>query len=259
MRVGWASAWLVLAGCGRIGFGHLAGDDVAGGDDAGTVLDGRPCQGTAHLVTDDFADGAISAVWQTFADPGTSVVELGGVLELHPATNQNERWAGYESTVRHDLRDDRIFVEVVQVPGVGAQILLAARDRDDRYVSIEYDRSDVVAALSEGSWSELARVGFDPVAHRFWQLRVRDGRMAWETSPDGITWRLLHEAVVPVDLTSIQILLSAGTPDPTSQPGTGHLDNFKRRRRAALMLTAPRSRPLRAIRTSDPTPSLRKV
>lgn len=229
----------IVAGCGRFGFDTAAqrapdaGSDAAADAPADATLDapgGTACRGTAHLLTENFDDGVVDTTrWSPYADAGTSYDETGGSLEIKPAVGNPSKWAGYDSAQRYDLRDDRIFVEVLQVPSAasGAESLLGAYVSANDYVSLEFNLGNLIAARTIGNnWVQLAAAPYNPALHRYWQLRARGDELSWETSADGTTWSLLHAEAPGLDLSSVSLVVSAGSEAAVPTPELARFDNF---------------------------------
>ncbi|HEY5928372.1 MAG TPA: hypothetical protein VIV11_42090 [Kofleriaceae bacterium] len=226
---------LVLAGCGRFGFGS-AGDDVVDDDASvvttdGAVADGlvdaapltadaKPCTGTAHLLTDNFDDNMFNAVvWgNSYEDATSRHVEANGRLEIRMAAGSTDDWAGYVSTMTYQLAGDRAFVEV---PVVNAQrgnavfLLWTSLAKTDG-PSVEFERGRLLLRRRiNDSILDRANIAYDATNHRWWQIRELAGTMYWETSPDGVTWTVRHSEPTPSATTAIVVLAAgSGNGDP---------------------------------------------
>ena len=111
----WVGIAVVCCGCGRFGFGSLPAD---GGADSRTDSGGDSgdapapsCQGTAHLITDNFDDNAFDgALWGgSYEDSSSRHVETGGRLEIQIGANDANDWAGYATSTLYELKDDRML------------------------------------------------------------------------------------------------------------------------------------------------------
>ena len=220
----------MLAACGRFGFGSADGDggtgDLASGDvgevgiadapgDAMPGVDAMPCAGTAHLFTDNFDDNTFNATtWgNSYEDSSSRHVEANGRLEIRIGANDADDWAGYVSSTAYQLEDDRVFVEVPAVnaqPGNTIMLLWTSLAKTDG-PSIEHEGPRLVFRRRvNDNINDLAFVTYNAIAHRWWQIRERNGTTFWETSPDGQTWTLQHQQTTPGATTAI-ITLAAGS------------------------------------------------
>ena len=238
MRV-WAVLAISCCACGRFGFGSLPADGDVAGDDAGGdagLADGdaslTPCQGTTHLITDNFDDNVIdTALWGgSYEDSSSRHVETSGRLEIQIGANDANDWAGYATTELYELKDDRTFVEVPLVNAQSGNAILLAWTTLERTdgPSVEFDKgtSDLIfrQRVNEAIF-DLASVPYNPVMHRWWQLREKGGVTYWETSPDGVTWTIGHQIPTPGATTAL-ITLAAGAATANPAPDLVVFDNF---------------------------------
>lgn len=208
--------WL-LAGCGRFAFDAVPTADAADADaadpDAAAGPDALvPCGGTSHLLTDDFDDGVFDpATWGNAFAAGTSTyAETGGRFVVTVPAGEGS-YAGYESTDAYDLREDRAFVEVARVPVQSVALLqVFATPGTTLGLAVEYERGILLARKRESGLTVLADLPYDPVAHRWWQVREKAGVVYFETSPDGAAWTTFHQMATPFDLSASYLTLSAG-------------------------------------------------
>lgn len=215
---------LLLAACGRLGFGSAddadggAGDSIrdVGGDVVGDIGgDATPCGGTTHLLTDNFDDNAFDVLaWgNSYEDSSSRHVETNGRLEIRIGANDADDWAGYASSTIYELKDDRVFVEVPVVnsqPGDTLLLLWTSLARTDG-PSIEHEATRLVFRRRVNDViNDLGFITYDAMAHRWWQIRERDGMTFWQTSPDGQTWTTQHQEPTPGATTAI-ITIAAGS------------------------------------------------
>jgi beta-xylosidase len=62
-------------------------------------------------------------------------------------------------------------------------------------------------------------IPYDATAHRFWAVRELDGRISYETSPDGNTFTPFADAQTPIDVSHIRFMLYSGTSSAVAAPG----------------------------------------
>lgn len=222
---------LASSGCGRLGFDVVdLGDDGPNGD--GSIADtAPPCLGTTHLLVDNFDDNTLDAAkWGKAYDGGmVHHAEANGMLEIQLGVGVTFDYAGYVSTTLYDYADDRVFAEVVnpntQVVGSTLLLLELTEDHADG-PSVEYDAGNVVMRRRAANViMDLATLPYDPVAHRWWQLREHAGRTYWETSPDGRTWTTHHDEPSAADTHGFITLAAGYDGQAASQADTVRFDN----------------------------------
>lgn len=221
--------WLLLAaGCGRIGFGDAPDHaDSAIAD----VAPATPCLGTTHLATDNFDDGVVdTALWgNAYSNAPTYYQEKGGTFTVVIAPDSAGSYAGYVTSVTRDFRDDRVFVEMAQVPtpvGLTALHVVQNLGPAREGFSLEFEAGMVLARSRRGGViTDHAMVAFDASA-RWWQLRERAGTVRWQVSGDAAAWRTIHEQPTPIDVSAMYLTLSAGIETNAPMPTDARFDNF---------------------------------
>jgi hypothetical protein len=211
--------WLasLLIGCGRIAFDPTttASGDGGAGDGAPIDVTLVPCGGTSHLLLDDFEDGVFDpGLWgNAFVTGATAYAEIGGRFVVTVPAGENG-FSGYETTNAYDLEDDRIFVEVAEAPPFGSAIAIFqvfGTTGTSLGLAFEYDRGDlIVRRRNMGMLTVLATTLYNPIAHRWWQIREKAGTVYFETSPDGAGWVQFHQMPRPFPLGAAYFNLSAG-------------------------------------------------
>lgn len=210
---------LVAIGCGRVGFAPLAGDGAPGSVDAGAQVDAleRPACGpleTPGPYTTDFAQGVPSwaSIYQTA--PAQMDVDTGS-LRGRPGVTAGTVYAGLELPVG-DYRARRVFVELPTMLNTAgcAQASFVIQDDDvvDEFVEIAQSCGMIeLSRWSGATQTQVANLPYDPVAHRWWQLRMQGGMLHGEASPDGLAWTELGALTVPAYFDDVYVELSAGT------------------------------------------------
>jgi hypothetical protein len=229
---------LVAAGCGRLGFGasessDASRDGITLGDSLlsdGTSIDAKPCAGTTHTVTENFDDNVYNAaLWgNAYKDIKSTYAETGGRLVITLGMNSSNDWAGYVTTTGYQLANDRIFVEVPQISASGTNTMLMAAAaltfNDGPSIESETGRIEFRKRVG-GAIMDLADLPYDPVEHRWWQLREAGGRTYWELSKDGINWITWYQEN-SAPSTNAFITLVAGTNASLASPGAAIFDNL---------------------------------
>lgn len=207
MRVVVAAGIVVAAGCGQFGF------------------DAECAQ--PSLLTDDFDGDALSFQWLAWSEPGTSMTLGGGALELTPAVDATQVYAGIVSRQYFDLRGQRSFVEVVQAtdPATTAQTFLQLLAPNDQRLEIIEEAGELLFRVhQDGDFIAIAGVPYDPAAHRFWQVRERDGTVYYEISADGVAFTTHASVATPFDVSLVRQQLGVGTWEPVAAPGAAVFD-----------------------------------
>lgn len=208
---------LCVSACGRLDFDVTAdgGDGSSTGDGMTATADASPCLGTSHLITDNFDDGVLDAsLWgRSYQDVTSRHAEVNGQLEFQLSAGVTFDYAGYVSTSLYDYGDDRVFVEVVKANSElegNALLLLNTTDAHTDGPSVEFEAGNLLVRIRIADVIyDRATMPYDPIAHRWWQIRERAGRTYWETSPDGIAWTTQHDEPSAAD-TQTLVTLAAG-------------------------------------------------
>lgn len=178
----------------------------------------------AYLLVDDFADNdSNTLLWDVYGP----VSEVNQRIEISPAANSTQ-YGGYDSRSRYDLTGSSVRVELVQVlaPSSGAETFLkAAHDTNNKvYITVTNGYLTCGYKLA-GSYFDVVSVAYSATQYRWLRLRESTGVTYWEVSADGQTWTILLHRPSPIDLTSVEIQLGAGTWQPATSPGTAIFDS----------------------------------
>jgi hypothetical protein len=222
----------LVTACGRLGFpsisdgGGVVGDGPGGPD----ATSSTPCSGPTTL-TDNFDDGVAGPDWNPFTFPGMTAAESGGELVLTlPAVTTSSNYGGYDSKRYFDLRDSRMFVEVTQTtsPAGHAQTYFGCYDFNNaNSAEIVFENGELVATLNlAGNFMTIGNVAYDPVAHRWWQIRESQGTLYFEASSDGITYTAIAAVPTPSFVSAVGISLTVGTYQNETATGTARFDNL---------------------------------
>lgn len=220
-------------GASGAGTGGSAGTPTAGtGGTAGVGGQaGDPgCQGVP--LVDDFDDNYETQLWRLdFLDVvvrGTT----GGELEVVVPAGVHQ--LTFDSTVALDANGGRVSIEVVKppTPGTGVRMLFGFASSPVLHSSVyfEFDNGVIQGTNNrDGTSSTPAqRDLFDPVEHRFLQLRHDGSTMFWETSPDRMNWtvagQLPSSQVMDLDRVLVRLFVIA---DPMATGDTIRVDDFR--------------------------------
>jgi hypothetical protein len=254
MTIGWLVLALATASCKIIsdfsntryrcdvsgecpgGFACVAGyceisqvEGDAGVDPDGGVLD-RKC-GTVEMAVEDFESAEIDwNRWDTWVDnsPGLSVEHRDGQLAFDfPAGTY--KGSGYYATDLYGFRDGRAYIEVVDAQadsGVGLYFSLLTQNWDNGWFMVQHRGTLSFRHRVNDEEFSVGSISYDPVLHRWWQLREEDGTVHWETSPDALSWT--SHLMMPSELTGKKVfpLVSTWLNDAEETPWTLLVDNM---------------------------------
>ncbi len=170
-------------------------------------LDPKAACGRPSVLVDALDDGTPAAGWVVEAPAGTSAVEGAGGLILTPDPNKASTVA-YRSRHAVNLAGDRIRVQVTQMPPTtsGAGGTLGA-EQGSKYLRLVQQNGQLIAIANPGGI--LKSVTYDPVKHRWWQLRSEGGKVFFETSPEGKGWSSLADTPAPAFASWATMILAA--------------------------------------------------
>jgi hypothetical protein len=140
-------------------------------------------------------------------------------------------WAGFSSWRYYDLRGDRVRIEVPTVPDTDSEatvFLHLVRDGQNYLILSEQQGQLYQSAFVDDAWLNVGSRGYEPSAHRYWQIREEAGTVHWEASADGDSYAELASWPVanlfPVD--NVQIEFGASTEGTELNPGEAQFDDL---------------------------------
>lgn len=165
--------------------------------------------GTLTLVQDDFEDGVIGRLWDTFSGAGAVASENGGEAVIALTQGTADVWAGFESDALYDFTDGVLEVEVVGVGGIYTLIEINAFGPGLAQMYVE--TGQLTAAVLETAGAGVrAQTDYQAADHRYWRLRESGGTLFWELSADRVAWTALHSEPMPFPGEHVRAYLSAG-------------------------------------------------
>jgi hypothetical protein len=226
-RRGIALACLASA-CGRIGFEARNGDAPVGTSDSSDS--GVAACGTTALLADTFDAAATSPQWSPYMNGSITTMQSGGQLVITlPATTSGSFYGGYGSSWSYDLRGSRVFVEVVQTTSTAthAQTNLQVAGSSGDYLELAEEHGTLRAYSTVNSvQSTIGSIAYDPVMHRWWQMREAQGTVYFETSADGATFVAFASLPTPAYASLVEVAIEAGTYQAETAPGAARFDNL---------------------------------
>lgn len=194
---------------------------------SGGALPGR-CGGT-DILSWDFSTDQVD-LWDR--DPEFHLSGGEGVLSP-PANASTKSWAAVYTPRRYDLRGDRVYLHVLEVPnqsaGAWGGILINYDNDDDLF--LQAWNGELGCGFDRGGNEVIpSKVPYDPDEHRFWQLREDQGTIFCETSKDGASWTSIGSFEIGASLlpvpSAIQVVIYSGTPDHVGAPGNFRFDDL---------------------------------
>jgi hypothetical protein len=233
---------LVTSGCGRLSFDpfELEGLDAADSDAATATPDAPPAAVAQCTPRDEFTnpltsnfDAGLAAGINFYQVSPAQVLFEFGVAKIVPAQSATPAYAGFNSSVQN-FYGRRIFVEVVKVLNTntnGEGMLMVKRNGEPgTYVEFVETAGTLYAnSWNLGTLTTLGMRAYNPMLHRWWQIRERSGILHFETSPDGLNWTRFtaSESTTPTWWNTAQFELAGGTfVSEANVLGEVHFDNF---------------------------------
>jgi hypothetical protein len=188
---------------GQCGSGFVCSNDVcvrADAPDAGADPD-VGC-GKMRLVADSFPPPRLSAYWFTSENEGGTVQLVEDSLQLVvPGGRERGPSAAIFSEFFYDLRDSDV---AVAVPVVGAaQYATTARLEVGTFdfanaARIAHTGGQLFATVRGPDGETSSAIDYDPIAHLYWRLAERTGRLLFQTAPAGTgPWTTFADVASP--------------------------------------------------------------
>ncbi|MCC6558094.1 MAG: hypothetical protein IT372_34535, partial [Polyangiaceae bacterium] len=223
-------------GAGGAG-GGAGGSGGSGGEGGGALLPQAEC-GRPSVLTDDFNAGVKASSWRAVVSPGGASSESGGRLSLTPPPGAQGE-AAYRSFHAVNFDEDLIRVEATGLDtNPAAYAAMSAELGPGRRIAIEQRGTLLWSRLVDVVSDNSDVTNYDPVQHRFWQIREASGTLTWETSPDGVTWTTRKTAPTPGFAGTVHVALAAGADQPIAAPLGAHFEDFNRVRTPAVWCPA---------------------
>ncbi len=192
---------------------------------------GAPARAATTTFHERFTDGFLSSSrWRVGLlihplldyDHGVIVRQANGALRITPRAHAaNKQYYGVVSVPAFDLTSSTVAANVLEVPANGPTTVMAIGPDMDHFAAFRVEKTNLVFEYRSGGERSRTEIVFDPMRHRFWRFReLTPGMIAWETSPDGISWHVQHATEASFPLTAVTLELAAGTDHPVAEPGT---------------------------------------
>ena len=180
-------------------------------------------------LVDTFDAPPLGSLWaQKNGNAGTLGVANHELVLTLPTTMAYSN-AEITAVVPHDLTGCRGFVRLTQAPGMNTKavaLLQLLYDSDNAVSLLETEGSLQAKKQLAGKETIEMAVPYDPMSHAYLGISELDGKVRWETSPDGTTWTTLVEEASWLPSPQVYFKLGASTYQmEPSAPGETHFDN----------------------------------
>jgi hypothetical protein len=154
-----------------------------------------------------------------------------GVLKLIPSPSGRSQGAQSYTQDPSTFLKRRIFTEVPTMSVVTKEIDIFFYIFSDASRDSLFEISQFNGTLSASSWANrvetnFSRVPYDPIAHRWWQIREAAELVAFETSQNGVDWTMMGTTNTPSWYSSAHLAFDLYSPRAVSGVfGEAHFDN----------------------------------
>ncbi len=226
---------LLLAGCGRLGFGNASGtndsgappDELGLSQDAVILGDGIAAAacGTQPLINDGFDDGT-PAPFTTYTNSGLTLREMNSRFEIAYAANVSDgRYAGYKS-IAYPSEGLCGVVRVITTPtsnGIQYFKLLGGMEQVEFAL---YQGFVGVRTHLDKQVATLLSLPFDNAQHAYWRIRQESGTTYWDVSADGVAYTVLASTMFLTE-PMVSYELGAGSFGSSSNAGIAAFDDAR--------------------------------
>jgi hypothetical protein len=184
----------------------------------------------SSTLKDDFDDGVTSFKWhRSYFDGACQHVENGELVFSVPPDMRG--FCYYTSSSAFDLTADTLTVKVPVTPdpATSTNVLFAAYISGDINRKLEFGLSKgqlFFREYADQSTKVFGDLPFDPSQHLFWRLRESAGKVFWETSADGQTWKVGAETPASFPVTALDVTLGFENDEMRPDPIEVHFDNL---------------------------------
>jgi len=148
-----------------------------------------PLCGTTVLLTDNLDNTTAGPAFSAGADPGITVTEANGHLEItFASTVAAASYGFYFSTAMYPANGLCIAVEVSQLPSTSGTLTYFKMSSGTFEVEFSEASGMLEMRTRNPGLTTQKTIVMDPVAHRFWRIRQQGGTTYWDTAPDGINY-----------------------------------------------------------------------
>jgi hypothetical protein len=177
-----------------------------------------------NTLKDPFVGANLNTqLWTQFTGGSATFTYGNGATVNYPASSTSSTDGDLTSVATYDLTGSNAFMQVFSVP--------ANATSADAALTMKIDASNFLRFVKEGSTlfaqKQVATVTatvnsatYNPVTHKWWQIRESGGTIFWDTSTDGETWTNFTTFVNVLTITSITVLIAGTCFQAETNPGT---------------------------------------
>jgi len=162
-------------------------------------------------LSDDFEGSQLAHAWtSSCSGQGVSHQVTSGVLRVQ-LDGMGYHYCDLYSRHAYDLSGEGIVLELASFPANGSTRrvnLFVGPNRDgqpgtdDHWVAWQLEETTLqMSRADQGTVQFIESLTFDPVAHRWWQLRDNAGTFEWRTSPGGVNWTAQPKTLTAAEVT----------------------------------------------------------
>jgi hypothetical protein len=215
---------LMASGCSLL---EPLGDyDSAYGKDAAT---GDPCAPRTRPRTsafhDDFNNDKADPAWQA----NCGAIQMGGEAIFRPS-GMVGGYCFYSNSTGSDFGCDAIQFKVPQtthqVYGVQTFVYIDNQDTGGGRVMLLQEQGTFnMTSVMFNTLFPIDQGGkYDPVQDLWWRFSSTTDSITFETSPDGVNFRVRGQGKMPIPIRNVVFSFGAGTWANVADPGEAHLD-----------------------------------
>ena len=181
-------------------------------------------------MSDDFADGVATPLWDVLLGQNLALAEAGGVLALSSVSPPpGTRRTGYRSLLsNYVLTDKSFYVELPSMHNETSDAAALVRLGVDPSNKLEFQQSggtlSVVLTVATTP-ATLASLSYDASAHRWWRVVDSGGTFEVQTSADAELWVTQGTASTPSFFGAVEVSLLLEAEGGGSAIGALEFDN----------------------------------
>lgn len=168
-----------------------------------------------------------TSLWYTF-NTGAVISQAGKQLSISPPSNAPE-YDGYTSVITYDLTGSSAYIQNIQnlSTTAGAEAVFSLQLDANNFICILTAQGGYIFRIrTANSDSDTYLSPINLSQHKWWRIREQSGTIYWDTSPDCITWNNQRSASTTFAITSLNVIICAGTWQNVASPGTAIFDNL---------------------------------
>lgn len=145
----------------------------------------------------------------------------GGTVNF-PASSTSSTDGDLSSVATYDLTGSYAFVEVLAVPSSATAAdgaLHLQVDLNNMFIWVKEGATLYAQKLVLGVRVTLNSTTYDPVLHKWWQIRESGGTIYWDTSTDGETWTNFTTFVNVLTITAMTAVIAGTCFQNETSPG----------------------------------------